>query len=202
VIFDSAGNLYGTASAGGNLNCTFIGIGCGTVFELTPSAGGWTEQVLYTFQDGSDGGQPEGGLIFDGSGNLYGTTAASNENDFGGSVFELKPSGGSWTFVLLHSFQFEGGGSVASLVMDGAGNLYGTQYGYGNGGSVFKLMPSNGSWTFIDLYAFTGGSDGGNPVGSVTLDGSGSLYGTTQAGGTGNYPCQNDGCGVVWEIAP
>jgi len=188
VIFDGSGNLYGTAFQAGPSNA-------GAVYELTPSGSGWAEQAIYAFQDGSGGGNPAGGLIFDQSGNLYGTTITGGAGG-GGTVYELSPSNGGWTLSTLYSFSGTTG-SYASLTMDPSGNLYGTTfgdgaYGYGN---VFKLTPSNGSWTYTSLYGFTDGSDGGQPYGQVTLDASGNLYGTASAGGT-------HGHGVVWEITP
>ncbi len=188
VILDSAGNLYGTATARGANRA-------GTVFELSPSSGGWTYKVLYSLQGGNDGSQPVAGLIFDSDGNLYGATASDGSGD-GGTVFELTPSQGNWNFNLLTSLT-GGGGPVASLTMDPVGKLYGTtfrddSYGYG---SVFKLTPSNGSWTYTDLHDFTGGADGGYPGGGVVLDSSGIFYGTAVLGGT-------NGGGVIYEITP
>lgn len=202
LIFDQAGNLYGATAAGGNDHCDSP-IGCGTVFQLTPSGGGWTEHVLYTFQNGSDGAMPQGGLVRDQNGNLYGTTPSGGAGG-GGTVFELTPSGGGWTFSLLYSFTGKFG-SMASLVMDAVGSLCGTtqgdgKYGFGN---VFKLSLSNGGWAYASLYDFTGGADGANPSGSVIFDAGGNLYGTTFYGGTGSGGiCDSTGCGVVWEITP
>src|SRR5581483_3699775 len=147
-----AGNLYGTATAGGTY-------GKGVVFELSPSGGGWTEHVLYTFQGGNDGGQPVAGLIFDNAGNLYGATASWGSGG-GGTVFKLSPTGGAWTYSVLTSLT-GGDGPVASLTLDRSGNLYGTTFmddpaGYG---SVFRLAPSGSGWTYTDLHDFTGGSD-------------------------------------------
>jgi len=127
---------------------------------------------------------------------LYGAT--SHTSFGGGAVFELSPSNGSWTYNLLYTFT--GGpecGPRASLVMDGAGNLYGTTYcdGANRLGNVFELSPSNGGWAYTDLHDFTGGSDGGNPVSNVIFDVSGNLYGTASSGGTLGY-------GVVWKITP
>ena len=188
LIMDSAGNLYGTASAAGANRQ-------GVVFELKHSGGSWTEQVLYTFQGGNDGGQPVAGLIFDNAGNLYGATASWGSGG-GGTAFKLAPSGGSWTYSVLASFTGSDG-PVASLTMDGSGNLYGTtfmddSYGYG---SVFKLTPSGGTWTYSDLHDFTGGADGGYPGGGVVIDSSGNLYGTAVTGGTNNL-------GVIYEVTP
>lgn len=189
VILDTASNLYGTTTAGGSS-------GHGAVFELSPSGSGWTEQVLYSFQGGSDGGYPAGGLIFDQAGNLYGSTNKGGTGG-GGTVFKLTPSGGGWTYSLLYSFS--GGascGPFAALSMDGAGNLYGTTLcdGTDNVGSVFKLTPSGGGWTYSSLHDFTGGSDGGRPYSNVVFDAAGNLYGTASGGG--------HGVGVIWEITP
>jgi uncharacterized repeat protein (TIGR03803 family) len=191
LVFDQSGNLYGTTWTGGNGSCIFQP-GCGTVFQLTPSAGGWTENVLYRFQNGSDGAYPTG-LIVDASGNLYGTTTGGYAS--GGTVFELSPSNGAWKYTLLYSFT-GGGGPNGSLTMDQAGNLYGTTFQDGSyaSGSVFKLTPSSGAWTETDLYDFSG-PDGANPLGGVTLDSHGNLFGTTAYGG--DYSC-----GVAYEITP
>ena len=137
LIFDAAGNLYGTTVAGGiyniNPNCTG---GCGTVFELTPAGGGWTETVLYSFCPAMycfDGAQPSAGLLFN-AGNLYGTTQNGGTGGNGGAVFELTPNGGGgWTETVLYSFcpqsfchNFDGTNPYAGLVIDAADDLYGT----------------------------------------------------------------------------
>ncbi|MGB8889517.1 MAG: choice-of-anchor tandem repeat GloVer-containing protein [Candidatus Korobacteraceae bacterium] len=200
VIFDNAGNLYSTAELWGPGSN-------GTVFRLTPSGGGWTEDTLYPFQGGNDGGYPYAGLISDQSGNLYGATTCDGSGA-GGTAFQLTPSGGSWTFSLLHSFTWNGTctygpGPWYSLTMDQAGNLYGTTYeGGANGvGTVFKLAPSGGGWTYTDLYDFTPVSGGNSPYSNVVIDSQGNLYGTAAVGGTGS--CGSNGwCGVVWEITP
>lgn len=185
VIFDNAGNLYGTTVSGGNGN--------GTVYELTPSGSNWVEHMIYAFQGGSEGAAPFGGLAFDASGNLYGTTTGS-----GGTVYELQPSGGSWTFTLLHNFNAYLG-PYSKPTLDAAGNVYGTVFGNGagDGGRVFKLTPSGSGWTETDLVDFDG-NDGFTPIGSVVVDANGNLFGTTSRGGTGCI----DGCGVVWRINP
>jgi uncharacterized repeat protein (TIGR03803 family) len=184
VIFDQSGNLYGTTYNGG-------AHGYGTIYQLTPSGSGWTENVVYSFQNGSDGADVAAGLIFDKAGNLCGA-ATTGGSGGGGTVFELTPSGLS----VLYSFTGSAGPST-SLIMDTAGNLYGTtvQDGAYGAGNVFKLTPSGGGWTYTDLYDFTGGSDGANPFGSLVLDANGSLFGTTEAGGA-------NGDGVIFEITP
>ena len=178
VIVDGAGNLYGTTNAGG-------ANGWGTVYELSPSGEGWTQQMLYSFQNHQDGRSPYGGVILDSAGNLYGS-AQNNGQNLGGTIFELSPSGGSWTFNLLYSLSGRGG-PAASLTFDSAGNLYGTTYadGVNNLGSVFELSPSNGGWVYTDLWDFAGGNDGKWPAASVALDANGNIFGTTSQGAIG-----------------
>jgi uncharacterized repeat protein (TIGR03803 family) len=189
VILDQTGNLYGTTYGGGEGSCN--NGTCGTVYELTYSGSGWAESFLYSFTGGSNGDNPDGGLIFDPSGNLYGTTSNI------ATAFELTPSGGTWIYSLLYTF---GGfddqcGPRASLVMDAAGNLYGTTTCTVPNGTVFELTPSNdGTWTYTLLHGFTG-PDGEYPECNVVIDANGNLYGTTSAGGLYGY-------GVVWEITP
>ena len=191
VILDQTGNLYGTTSQGG-IGCD--GFGCGTVFELTPSGSGWTKKILYSFTGGRDGTDPYAGLVFDQSGNLYGATAFSGSGG-GGTVFELTPSNGSWTFTLVYSLT-GGQGPNYSLAIDGADNLYGTApEGGASAGVVFRLAPAGGGWTYTALHNFTGGYDGGLPIGSPMLDADGNVYGTTYNDGA------NDD-GTVWEITP
>lgn len=176
VVFDNAGNLYGTTTGGGT-------IGYGTVYELSPSNGGWTESVIYDFPGNSGGAEPFGGVIVDGSGNLYGTT-------FGGTTpaFELSPGNGGWTLKVLHEFDaYEG--PAASLSFDSAGDLLGT-VAMGTP-EVFRLTPSNGQWTLTGF----NGSDGASPVSTVIEDAKGNLYATASVGGT-------SGQGVVFEIMP
>jgi uncharacterized repeat protein (TIGR03803 family) len=182
LITDQAGNLFGTTTDGGSGSCTG---GCGVVFELTPAPGGsWTETILYNFQGGNDGAAPSAGLVFDRAGNLYGTTISGGPS-FDGTVFQLTRSGGSWTETVLHSFSgSDGAYPVDSLVLDDAGNLYGTTVfgGKFSGGTVFQLAPSGDSWTESVLYEFTGRNDGIDPEAALILDQKGALYGTTIAG--------------------
>ena len=196
LTFDSSGNIYGTAAAGGQPGCS--GFGCGTVYKLTSSGSGWSEHTLYSFQDGSDGANPAAGVIMDTAGNLYGATPGSNSN--GGTVFQMNPSGGNWIFNLAYDLTGVGPGPVANLVRDRAGNLYGASWGdglYGQG-AVFKLTPANGGWTYTSLHDFTGGADGGNAEGGLVMDSNGNLYGTTYQGGLSSCGY----CGVVFEITP
>ena len=169
LVFDRAGNLYGTTGGGGS-RCAPDG--CGTIFQLTPSGGGWTENVIHNFDYFDDGASPQGGVIFDNAGNLFGVTAFAPTGD--GTVFELTPSGGQWTYTLLYSLTSEQSGipgPLGPLAMDTAGNLYGMTFEggdvFGAGpceygcGTVFKLTPSAGAWAYSLLYEFTGGTDGG-----------------------------------------
>ncbi|HUI84280.1 MAG TPA: choice-of-anchor tandem repeat GloVer-containing protein [Candidatus Binatia bacterium] len=178
VTLDQAGNLYGTASGAGRN-------GLGVVFQLSPTGSGWSESVLHAFQNGNDGATPIGGLIFDSTGNIYGTTYHGGPNR-NGAVFELSPSGGGWILNVLYIFPAGGfeGGPWATLFMDRAGSLYGTTYygGTQRDGSVFKLTPSNGGWTERDLYDFSI-YDGEALYGSVIVDSNGVVYGTTYFGG-------------------
>jgi len=187
VILDPAGNLYGSTSGGGN--------GEGVIFELSPSGSGWTDTTLYAFHDGLDGGTPDGGLVLDSAGNLYGTTFTGG-SDGRGVVYQLSPSNGSWSITTLHSFTGgeQGGTIFASLTFDPAGNLYGvtTNAGLNGTGNVFELTPSNGGWTYTDLYDFP--ASGGNPYGTLLWN-NGTLYGTTLYGGM-------DGLGTVFAVTP
>ena len=187
LIPDASGNFYGVAEANGAGNG-------GTAFELTPSGSGWTMNTLYSFP-GAD--FPRGTLIFDPAGNLYGTTEYGGlyPNE-GGTVFEMTPSGGGWSFNQLYALPgFLQNGPLAGVVRDSAGNLYGTgsELGSGNTGIIFKLTPSEGGWTYTLLHQF-GITDGDFPSGNLVLDSHGNLYGTAGGGA--------DGWGVVWEITP
>jgi uncharacterized repeat protein (TIGR03803 family) len=192
VTIDTSGNLFGTTSQGGSANL-------GTIFELTPSQGGWSEDSLYQFQSGPGGQTPWAGLVSDGAGNLYGATTTGGTNG-AGTVYQLTPSGGGWSYSPIYSFGGSGSGPVSNLTIDPSGNLYGTTPGGGQfgHGSVFKLTHGNGAWSYASLHDFTGGSDGAQPSGTVLLDASGNIYGTALAGGSSNC---SGGCGVVWTLA-
>jgi hypothetical protein len=212
LVFDAAGNLYGTTKDGGSLSA-------GTAFKLTPNAdGSWTESVLYSFCTGCGGGySPISNLIFDAQGNLYGTTPLGNGGGTG-VAFQLKPNAdGSWTENVLHRFGFLGKEPAAGLIFDAAGNLYGTTLFGGSGtgcgsagcGVVFKLKPNaNGTWSEIVLYNFCSispCSDGAHPSAGLIFDVAGNLYGTTQGGGTGGSSfCSSSppSCGVVFKLTP
>lgn len=191
VIFDTAGNLYGT---------TFLGprLGSGSVYQLTPSGSGWSENTLFTFGSPNQGANPYGGLTFDRQGNLYGTTFDGNSFG-GGAVFQLQPSHGSWTYQVLAQLPF---GPGDTPTMDASGDLYATT-GVDAFGNVFELTPGSGGWTYTDLFDFSSSlfADGMMPVGGVVLDANGNIYGTTALGGSADPPC-GEGCGVVWEITP
>ena len=205
LLIDAAGNLYGTTFQGGSLACSSgvsNAVGCGTVFKLDPSG---NETVLYSFTAGSDGALPAAGLIMDAAGNLYGTTAhGGGPCPFGsggcGTAFKLDAAG---TETVLHRFTtLDGVNPRAGLIMDAAGNLYGTAQGSGPGGSgtVFKLDTA-GNLTV--LHAFTGGSDGVFPDAALVMDAAGNLYGTTSLGG-GSSTCGGSfgGCGIVFKLDP
>jgi len=204
LIFDAAGNLYGTTFHGGNYQCDPY-FGCGTVFKLEPGAQGkWSKTVLHTFA-GKDGANPSGGLIFDAAGNLYGTTISGRGGEGLGTVFKLAPGlGHEWTETVLHTFNNKDGGLPASsLIFDTAGNLYGTtQIGGAHGfGTVFKLAPgAHGKWTETVLHSFNG-KDGSGPESALIFDSRGNLYGTTIAGGNIAY-CYGNGCGTVFKLVP
>lgn len=176
LVIDASGNLYGTASAGGkNAN--------GVVFMVTSKG---VETVLHKFIGGvKDGSGPQGLLVRDNLGNLYGTTAAGGTHG-AGTVFEV--SGLVETILYNFAGQADGAGPQAGLAMDAAGNLYGTTAngGTSGNGTVFKLAPPavvGGLWKESVLYSFGTGTDGAIPVGGVILDASGNVYGTTSAGG-------------------
>jgi uncharacterized repeat protein (TIGR03803 family) len=199
VIFDQAGNIYGTTVSGGSAND-------GVVFKLTKSGSGWTESVLHSFSGPPDGASPASGLVFDQASNLYGTTVAGGSSLGGGVVFELTPSGAGWTETILHTFDYstDGAGAYGGVIFDPAGNLYGTTaYGPIGNGSVFELTPSGGQWNFSLLHALTSGQEGvPGPLGPLAMDAAGNLYGTTYQGGDVYGVTCEYGCGSVFKLAP
>jgi len=187
VVMDGTGNLYGTTRFGGVPSCND---GCGTVFELSPSGGGWTEQILYRFPGFAGGYEPRVSVILDSAGNLYGTTY--NGGDGSGTVFELSPAGGgAWNYSMLYDLAGNGGGSESRLAMDSAGNLYGT---FWLGPTLFKLSHSGGGWTYTDLHDFSD-HDGNEPGGNLAIDSQGNVYGTCAAEGQDLY-------GTAWQVTP
>jgi len=228
VVFDNQGNLYGATADGGS-GCTAGS--CGTVFQLVPPAskgGEWSENILYNFH-GQDGSSPEGGVILDAAGNVYGTTGYGGSGPctlFGsnvgcGVVYEMirpaQPKGG-WKEQILYNFRGDKDGQfpIGDLVFDKAGNLYGaTQFGGGHGscdspyyqhcGTIFELSPpktKGGSWKEKVLYSFKNGKDGANPNGGLIFDQAGALYGTTYSGGstTNCVSIGFAGCGTVFRL--
>lgn len=201
LTFDRAGNIYGTTSENGGL-----------VFELSPSALGWTEKILYSFTGGSDGSAPTGSLIFDAAGNLYGTTAAGGSGCYPtgcGVIYELSPSPTGWNEIVLYTFTggTDGHFPIGTLATDGQGNLYGVaSYGGDTSscscGTVYRLSRTASGWKFNVLHSFAGGNDGAEPNAGL-LKYSGSLYGTASMGG--NPVCTGfpfPGCGVVFRLSP
>ncbi len=261
MVFDSAGNLYGTTLAGGNNESGCSG-GCGTVYKILSSG---KESVFYKFCTATkcaDGGAPQGGMVMDSSGNLYGTTSGGGaylhgtvfklsssgmetvlhsfcaktncpdgEVPFGGlalntatnilygttgaggtvkcgqssdgcgTLFEISTSGTN--FKTLHDFGSAGDGiePYGGLAIDKAGNVYGTTLVGGTDlpdGTVFEYTAGG---TYSILWNFSG-SDGGRPMGTLTLDSKGNLYGTTSVGGDLSCASDSSGCGTVFELTP
>jgi uncharacterized repeat protein (TIGR03803 family) len=185
LILDSAGNMYGVATAGG-------ANGSGTAFELVRAAGGnWTFKTLYAFKGSPDAGFPYGALVFDAAGNLYGSTYYDGANDLG-SVYKLSKSNGTWSESVLYSFRggSDGSSPISNLVVDAAGNLFGTTSEGGAGcscGTVFKLTAgSNGRWKETVAYRFQGAPDGAFVYNGMVSDPAGNLYGATVHGGVDN----------------
>jgi len=194
LILDAKGNLFGTTNGGG-------AFGGGTVFELTPpstSGGSWTESILWSFGNSTDGNGPDAGVIMDGSGNLYGTTNSGGISGKG-TVFELTPPstvGGAWTESILWNFGNGSDGAFpqVGVIIDRNGNLYGTTHrggvndnGSDPGGTAFQLTPPSSvgwNWTESILRNFGNGSDSKDPGAGLTMDTRGNLYGTASLGGT------------------
>jgi uncharacterized repeat protein (TIGR03803 family) len=186
LILDSSGDLFGTTSYGGTLG------GYGTVFEMSPVSGGGYNLITLISFDGTNGDHPEAGLVLDGSGNLFGTTAGvvSQSN---GTVFELSPvSGGGYNLTTLVFFNYANGANpYGDLVRDSAGNLFGTTYAGGFSstspvfGTVFELSPSSGGgYNLTTLVSFDNSTAEHDPYGGLVLDSSGDLFGTTYLGKT------------------
>jgi len=194
VIVDSSGDLYGPAFYGGNLSCPLTGIGCGVIFKIDTTG---KETAVYTFQDGTDGGVPNGFITMDNSGNIYGATI------YGGTLADCSGAGCGVIFKVtlagkesvLYSFTggTDGGAPNGSLLMDRQANIYGTAYLGGDlqctsipntagCGVVFKISPSGHESV---LHAFKG-TDGAGPSWGL-LDYQGNGYGTTIYGGANGF---------------
>jgi len=230
VVIDKAGNLYGTTAYGGTGNCVLLGskLGCGTVYELSPpkqKGGAWTETVLYSFPTAKQGYLPNGDLVFDGAGNLYGATMFGGGHgttcdtlyQYCGAVFELSPpktKGGKWTEKVLHGFRggTDGANPNGGLVLDGKGAVYGTTFAGGGTsnchsegsvgcGTAFRLssgIGKSGPWSTEVLHRFLGGTEDTNtPAAGLVWAQGGGLYGATVGG-------QNSGGddGAIFRLLP
>jgi uncharacterized repeat protein (TIGR03803 family) len=206
LVFDAAGNLYGTTSIGGKSHIGCLA-GCGTIYELSlTKSGSWNETVLHRLTDAfGDGAEPRAGLVMDASGNLFGTTYEGGNNDvcngYGcGSVFELTPPASGkkrWHFKTLIDFNgIEGALSGGGVILDGSGNVFGTTLfgGANNAGVVFSLSRESGRWKFKTLYSFDG-LDGLQPSGNLAFDNAGNLYGATYEGGANDW-------GGIFQLVP
>jgi hypothetical protein len=214
VVAGPDGALYGTTTQGGTGSCQGYD-GCGMVFKLQPPPAfcrsfscPWTETILYSFSSRNDGFNPMAEVAFDRAGNLYGTTmngggGVNCDNDGCGTAFQLTPNAnGTWTKNTIHIFQggvSDGASPRAGVVVDQAGNVYGTTGSGGTGdcdhgcGTAFELTPGSSGWSESLLHSFTGGADGVGP-GQLVFDGSGNIWGVTDAGGTGG--------GAIFELVP
>src|SRR5208282_4508261 len=198
-LTSSGGNFYGTTKFGGQVS---NGVGYGTIFDLSPNGGGgWNETVLYSFCPGggylcADGSFPVGPVVFDSAGNLYGTTPVGGSSNCGyppgcGVVFELSPAAGSWTeslpytFCLQESCSETGDGPLSDLIMDAAGNLYGT-----DDIGVFELSPSGGGWTFQVI-----SHGAGNPPSGLAMDADGNIFFLASTSGWKVYEVSPNGKG-------
>ena len=176
LVFDQAGNIYGTTLQGG-------ASGKGVVFKLSHSGSGWTETVLWSFTGGGEGGYPYSGVFFDGAGNLYGTTSDGGAGGYG-TAYELSPTQSGWTENTLYSFTGNNDGTgTGGMVMDASGHLFGMTGGI-YPGAAYELVSQSGNWAFNLLQSFTGTYPG--PLTSPTFDSHGNLYGPVPTGGTGN----------------
>ena len=194
VTFDSAGSFYGVTEYGGFGN---DGAGQGTVFELSPHSPRGAklgETQLHVFgMTHSDGTQPQGGLLRDDAGNLYGTTLSGGNNNYG-TVYELKLDGNTSTEVILHAFDYNDGAyPLSGLIADAFGNLFGATYSGSSGGTVFELRPSGNGWTFSVLYNSQPGQ--ASSLENLAIDQSGNLFGAAYSGGKFNL-------GTIYKLTP
>lgn len=190
LTFDQKGDLYGT-----DTKLTKFG----AVYRLHRWPNGvWQKTILYHFAGGTDGSSPNPSLVFDKTGNLYGTTAEGGNGDEG-TVFQLMPTPSlPWTKKVLYNFALgpDGFFPFSSVIIDDQGNLYGTTFLGGPAGTIFELVHNpDGTFTYKVLYQFAGSADGGNPTTGLVRDSAGNLYGTTFSGGTAEH-------GTVFELSP
>jgi len=199
LVSDAQGNLFGVTQG----YCYRGTCGNGTVFELSPQvSGSWRFKVLHSF---GHTGQPDAGVIFDKSGNLYGTTSFGGPlkcSGIGcGTVFKLTHVANTWKFTTIHAFNYSNGAYPAgNLIMDSAGNLYGSTLGGGstyNGGVAFKLSPTQTGWSETVLHVFGAPGDGQEPS-SLLLGASGHLFGSVPSSTNANFVFQN---GYVFELS-
>jgi uncharacterized repeat protein (TIGR03803 family) len=187
------GRLYGAATVGGTY-------GSGVIFELKPmGVGEWNFRAIYSFRGQPDGSFPYGALLFDGSGNIYGTTYYGGANNIG-AVYKLSPRhNGEWNENVLYSFQdgADGNSPISNLVFGVAGNLYGTTSEGGLGsGTIFKLSHgSGGQWTETVVHPFQGPPDGAFSYNGMVVDHFGNVYGATVHGG-------DDDDGSIYKFTP
>ena len=180
LTFDSAGNLYGTTTLGGPF-------GNGTIYELSPNGnGGWNKSLLYAFTGAADGGYPTSNLVFDSAGNLYGKAYGGGAYGYG-VVFELSLAEGNWAEAVLYNFASDSGDEAnpGNLIMDPAGNLYGTI-----DAGVFELTPSVGGWTNQMIFSV-------ETISGLTMDAAGNIFGTgILPDGWGTYQLSPNGNGA------
>jgi uncharacterized repeat protein (TIGR03803 family) len=207
LIRDASGNLYGVTGVGGSANK-------GTVYKLTAGSTGWTKSLIHTFTGGADGYIPNG-LVLDATGHLYGTTGfggnlADCQSQGCGVVFKMTSGVGGWHESVIYTFTGTTDGiNPNGVILDAAGNLYGTTYSGGNTtcnsegcGLVFRLTSGASGWHETVIHTF-GGPNGQNPAANLVEDASGNLYGTTFYGGNKSTQCgTNYGCGVVFKLSP
>ena len=191
LVLDLLGNLYGTTSFGGTADL-------GTVFKIDPNG---NETVLHSFTGNPDGRNPDAGLVIDVAGNLYGTTEFGGTSD-SGTIFHINASG---QLQVLHSFtgdSTDGSDPQAGLIVDSAGNLYGTTFSGGSGGRGTVFSFDTKQSTEVILYHFSGGADGGNPLGGITRANDGTLYGTAAFAGVAHrHGCCRGGAGLVFALS-
>jgi uncharacterized repeat protein (TIGR03803 family) len=202
------GAIFGTTSSGGASNC-------GTAYRLMPASGGtFTENILFNFTCGADGGRPQAGLITDDRGALFGTTE-TNGTFNNGVVFQLSPpidGSSDWTETSIFAFNVADGAQPVGNLLAFKGSLYGVTFQGGQFGQgvVFQLTPpanAGDNWSETVLHSFSGGTDGGEPQSGLLPDGKGGFFGTaSQGGATGNgdfyhliAPTQ---AGGAWTLIP